>query len=59
MWRMGILNSYTMESTFSGSTLGKVLDSLLSLPKIGLDIISHNMVQLYVEIPFCIVKNVF
>ncbi|XP_071472273.1 cytosolic carboxypeptidase 2 isoform X6 [Marmota flaviventris] len=22
MWRMGILNSYTMESTFSGSTLG-------------------------------------
>lgn len=23
MWRMGILNSYTMESTFSGSTLGK------------------------------------
>lgn len=22
MWRMGILNSYTMESTFGGSTLG-------------------------------------
>ena len=24
MWRMGILNSYTMESTFGGSTLGKL-----------------------------------
>lgn len=23
MWRMGIINSYTMESTFGGSTLGK------------------------------------
>lgn len=23
MWRMGIPNSYTMESTFGGSTLGK------------------------------------
>uniref|UniRef100_A0A8D0G665 Cytosolic carboxypeptidase 2 n=1 Tax=Sphenodon punctatus TaxID=8508 RepID=A0A8D0G665_SPHPU len=26
MWRMGILNSYTMESTFSGSTLGNKSD---------------------------------
>lgn len=24
MWRMGILNSYTMESTFGGSTLGEL-----------------------------------
>ena len=23
MWNMGILNSFTMEATFSGSTLGK------------------------------------
>lgn len=23
MWRLGIRNSYTMESTFGGSTLGK------------------------------------
>ncbi|XP_074985305.1 cytosolic carboxypeptidase 2 isoform X5 [Caretta caretta] len=27
MWRMGIPNSYTMESTFSGSTLGRKSDS--------------------------------
>ncbi|XP_054828802.1 cytosolic carboxypeptidase 2 isoform X2 [Eublepharis macularius] len=27
MWRMGIMNSYTMESTFSGSTLGKKCNS--------------------------------
>ncbi|XP_051819808.1 cytosolic carboxypeptidase 2 isoform X7 [Antechinus flavipes] len=27
MWRMGILNSYTMESTFGGSTLGKKRDT--------------------------------
>ncbi|XP_019354330.1 cytosolic carboxypeptidase 2 isoform X3 [Alligator mississippiensis] len=27
MWRMGIPNSYTMESTFGGSTLGKKSDS--------------------------------
>ncbi|XP_042301970.1 cytosolic carboxypeptidase 2 isoform X2 [Sceloporus undulatus] len=27
MWRMGILNSYTMESTFSGSTLGSKSNS--------------------------------
>ncbi|XP_008109930.2 cytosolic carboxypeptidase 2 isoform X1 [Anolis carolinensis] len=27
MWRMGILNSYTMESTFSGSTLGRKSNS--------------------------------
>uniref|UniRef100_A0A8D0PUE7 Cytosolic carboxypeptidase 2 n=1 Tax=Sus scrofa TaxID=9823 RepID=A0A8D0PUE7_PIG len=27
MWRMGILNSYTMESTFGGSTLGNKRDT--------------------------------
>ncbi|ELK16107.1 Cytosolic carboxypeptidase 2 [Pteropus alecto] len=27
MWRMGILNSYTMESTFGGSTLGNKKDT--------------------------------
>uniref|UniRef100_A0A8C9IQ46 Cytosolic carboxypeptidase 2 n=1 Tax=Piliocolobus tephrosceles TaxID=591936 RepID=A0A8C9IQ46_9PRIM len=27
MWRMGILNSYTMESTFGGSTLGSKRDT--------------------------------
>ncbi|XP_015269988.1 PREDICTED: cytosolic carboxypeptidase 2 [Gekko japonicus] len=27
MWRMGIMNSYTMESTFSGSTLGNKCNS--------------------------------
>ncbi|XP_072473631.1 cytosolic carboxypeptidase 2 isoform X5 [Notamacropus eugenii] len=27
MWRMGILNSYTMESTFAGSTLGRKRDT--------------------------------
>ncbi|XP_068947741.1 cytosolic carboxypeptidase 2 [Petaurus breviceps papuanus] len=27
MWRMGILNSYTMESTFGGSTLGRKRDT--------------------------------
>ncbi|XP_074086748.1 cytosolic carboxypeptidase 2 isoform X3 [Macrotis lagotis] len=27
MWRMGILNSYTMESTFAGSTLGSKRDT--------------------------------
>ena len=24
MWRLGVRNSYTMESTFGGSTLGKL-----------------------------------
>ncbi|EGW03957.1 Cytosolic carboxypeptidase 2 [Cricetulus griseus] len=27
MWRMGIINSYTMESTFGGSTLGRKRDT--------------------------------
>ncbi|XP_006865167.1 PREDICTED: cytosolic carboxypeptidase 2 [Chrysochloris asiatica] len=31
MWRMGILNSYTMESTFGGSTLGSKRDTHFTL----------------------------
>ncbi|XP_033268753.1 cytosolic carboxypeptidase 2 isoform X2 [Orcinus orca] len=31
MWRMGILNSYTMESTFGGSTLGNKRDTHFTL----------------------------
>ena len=48
MWRLGIRNSYTMESTFGGSTLGKHAQGVVG---------GYVYACYRASFPFCIIGN--